>query len=55
MAAMFAPSRADIVGSTERAGELGDRRWRELLNVHDQLSASWSRSSAAWPCTSRLG
>jgi len=28
----------DIVGSTERAGELGDRRWRELLNVHDELS-----------------
>jgi class 3 adenylate cyclase len=28
----------DIVGSTERVGELGDRRWRELLNVHDDLS-----------------
>jgi class 3 adenylate cyclase len=28
----------DIVGSTERAGELGDRRWRELLNVHDELT-----------------
>jgi class 3 adenylate cyclase len=28
----------DIVGSTQRAGELGDRRWRELLNVHDDLS-----------------
>src|SRR5499427_7306463 len=25
----------DIVGSTERAAELGDRRWRELLNTHD--------------------
>jgi len=25
----------DIVGSTERAVELGDRRWRELLNTHD--------------------
>jgi class 3 adenylate cyclase len=26
------------VGSTERAAELGDRRWRELLGVHDDLS-----------------
>jgi class 3 adenylate cyclase len=25
----------DIVGSTERARELGDRRWRELLDRHD--------------------
>jgi class 3 adenylate cyclase len=28
----------DIVGSTERASRLGDRRWRELLNVHDELA-----------------
>jgi pimeloyl-ACP methyl ester carboxylesterase len=28
----------DIVGSTERAAELGDRRWRELLERHDELS-----------------
>jgi pimeloyl-ACP methyl ester carboxylesterase len=28
----------DIVSSTERAGELGDRRWREPLNVHDELT-----------------
>jgi class 3 adenylate cyclase len=28
----------DIVGSTERARELGDRRWRELLDLHDQLA-----------------
>jgi class 3 adenylate cyclase len=27
----------DIVGSTRRAAELGDRRWRELLGVHDDL------------------
>lgn len=27
----------DIVGSTERAGTLGDRRWRELLDAHDSL------------------
>jgi pimeloyl-ACP methyl ester carboxylesterase len=25
----------DIVGSTERAAEIGDRRWRELLSTHD--------------------
>lgn len=29
----------DIVGSTQLAGELGDRRWRELLDRHDELSA----------------
>jgi class 3 adenylate cyclase len=28
----------DIVGSTEQAGRLGDRRWRELLSVHDELA-----------------
>jgi class 3 adenylate cyclase len=28
----------DIVGSTERAGRLGDRRWRELLDVHEELA-----------------
>jgi class 3 adenylate cyclase len=27
----------DIVGSTERASELGDRRWRELLEDHHAL------------------
>ena len=26
----------DIVGSTERAAELGDRRWRDLLDEHDR-------------------
>ena len=25
----------DLVGSTERAAELGDRRWRDLLRAHD--------------------
>jgi class 3 adenylate cyclase len=30
---------ADIVGSTRRAEELGDRRWRALLDVHDELAA----------------
>jgi class 3 adenylate cyclase len=28
----------DIVGSTEQASRLGDRRWGELLNVHDELA-----------------
>jgi class 3 adenylate cyclase len=26
----------DIVGSTERAGAIGDRRWRDLLDSHDR-------------------
>ena len=26
----------DIVGSTERAAQLGDQRWRDLLNAHHQ-------------------
>lgn len=30
----------DIVGSTDRAVALGDRRWRELLEMHDHASAS---------------
>jgi class 3 adenylate cyclase len=28
----------DIVGSTEQAGRLGDRHWRELLAVHDDTA-----------------
>jgi class 3 adenylate cyclase len=28
----------DIVGSTERAAELGDQRWRDVLDAHDQLA-----------------
>ena len=28
----------DIVASTERAAELGDRRWRELLDAHDRAT-----------------
>ncbi len=27
----------DIVGSTRQAAELGDRRWRELLDRHDEI------------------
>jgi class 3 adenylate cyclase len=36
-----APARVlvtDIVASTEHAGRLGDRRWRELLAVHDEAA-----------------
>ena len=29
----------DIAGSTERANRLGDRRWRELLEVHHELAS----------------
>jgi pimeloyl-ACP methyl ester carboxylesterase/class 3 adenylate cyclase len=28
----------DIVGSTEMASELGDQRWRDLLEVHDSVA-----------------
>jgi class 3 adenylate cyclase len=28
----------DVVASTEQASRLGDRRWRELLEVHDELA-----------------
>jgi class 3 adenylate cyclase len=30
----------DIVGSTEHAARLGDRRWRDLLGAHDALLAA---------------
>jgi class 3 adenylate cyclase len=28
----------DIVGSTERASGLGDRRWRDVLDSHDEIA-----------------
>jgi class 3 adenylate cyclase len=28
----------DIVASTERLAEVGDRRWREVMNVHDDVA-----------------
>lgn len=28
----------DIVSSTEQASRVGDRRWRDLLDVHDELA-----------------
>ena len=30
----------DIVDSTRRAAEAGDRRWRELLDAHDEIGVS---------------
>lgn len=30
----------DIVGSTERAAEMGDRAWRALLDTHDERSSA---------------
>ena len=51
---------SDIVASTERAAQVGDRRWRDLLDRHDELigrqiaahGASGSRRPAtgSWPC-----
>ena len=38
----------DLVGSTELAAELGDRRWRELLEQHAAASAPRSRA-LRWP------
>jgi class 3 adenylate cyclase len=29
---------SDIVGSTELASELGDERWREVLDAHDEVA-----------------
>jgi class 3 adenylate cyclase len=31
----------DIVASTQHAGQLGDQRWRELLDLHDQTARRW--------------
>jgi class 3 adenylate cyclase len=33
----------DIVGSTERARELGDRRWKEVIRRHDSLAKALAR------------
>ena len=34
----------DIVGSTARAAQLGDKRWRDLLAVHDTRGAAHARA-----------
>jgi class 3 adenylate cyclase len=31
----------DIVASTQHAEQLGDQRWRELLDLHDQTARRW--------------
>ena len=33
----------DIVGSTERARAVGDQRWRELLDLHDEAAPAAGR------------
>lgn len=38
----------DIVGSTEKAAELGDGAWRELLDRHDTLSAGAVERLGGW-------
>ena len=37
----------DIVDSTRRAAELGDQKWRGVLDSHDQLAARASSAIAA--------
>jgi len=37
----------DIVGSTERAAELGDRRWRDLLDSHRMVMRLGARVAAS--------
>lgn len=37
----------DIVGSTEHAATLGDRRWRDVLESHDVLVRRELADSAA--------
>ena len=54
---------SDIASSTERAAQVGDRRWREVLDRHDelvrrQLAAHGGRRSTrpatgSWPCSTR--
>ncbi len=43
----------DIVGSTERAAELGDRAWRDLLERHHASCGASSPASAAGSSTPR--
>ncbi|MGE0829107.1 MAG: adenylate/guanylate cyclase domain-containing protein [Hyphomonadaceae bacterium] len=42
----------DIVGSTQRAAELGDARWRSLLQRHDDIVASELRRFMGRPINS---
>ncbi len=38
----------DIVASTERAAELGDRQWRKLLDAHDRATRDLLRRFRGW-------
>ncbi len=42
----------DIVGSTERAGELGDSGWRQVLERHNELTRSHVERSGGRPIKS---
>lgn len=42
----------DIVGSTERAGELGDAGWRKVLERHNDLTRRLVERSGGWPIKS---
>lgn len=39
---------SDIVGSTERARQVGDRRWGELLDEHDRLARELVERFDGW-------
>ena len=39
----------DIVGSTGRASELGDRRWRDLLDEHERIARQSSSATSGRP------
>ena len=41
----------DIVDSTKRAAELGDRQWRVLLDRHDEATRRCERKSAGSAAT----
>jgi pimeloyl-ACP methyl ester carboxylesterase len=42
----------DICGSTERAAELGDARWREVLSRHDEISRRHVTAAGGTPVKS---
>jgi class 3 adenylate cyclase len=44
----------DIVGSTERASQLGDSRWRDLLEAHD-VSVRWQVAAHGGHVVKSLG
>lgn len=38
----------DIVDSTRRAAAMGDRRWRHLLDIHDELARQMVERHRGW-------